>query len=96
MRLHLVEPGFDAGHRIGTKAEHAHPRVVGRPLVGDDPRLEKYPQVAAHRRAGHPGRAGDLASPPGALAQQLNHLAPGRVGKCPEYLAHIGHHGSNN
>jgi hypothetical protein len=43
--------------------------------------------MAAHRRGGYPGRRGQLAGPPRALAEKLDHLAPSGVGQRGKQLA---------
>jgi hypothetical protein len=81
VRLELVEPGRERGDRLRAEPEHPGPRVGGGPLVGDQAGLEQHTQMAAHCRGGHPGRRGQLAGPPRALAEKLDHLPAGGVGQ---------------
>src|SRR6516162_2938414 len=95
VRLHLVEPRLDGDDRIGTQAEHAHPRVIGRALIDHDAGIEQHSQVPAHSRTGYAGRVEILPRPPRTFAQQLHNVASSWVDQPLEYRSDVVKHSHN-
>src|SRR6516162_7559574 len=93
--LHLVEPRLDGDDRIGTQAEHTHPRVIGRALIDHDAGIEQHSQVPAHSRTGYSCRVGNLPRPPRTFAQQLHNVASSWVGQRLEHRSDVVKHTHN-
>lgn len=100
VRLKLIEPRPECGHRLRSKPEDPNPRVLGRTFVGHHAGLEEDTEVLARRRWRKAGLLGELARAPGPSAQKLHDAEPGRVGECMQQRSQppsvIRHHVDNS
>jgi hypothetical protein len=100
VRLKLIEPGPECGHRLRSKPEDANPRVLGRTFVGHHAGLQEDTQVLARRSRRQARLFGEFTSEPRPGAQKLHDREPGGIGKGMEQRSQrpsaIHHHADNN
>ena len=78
----LLQPGFQISHGSGPQAVDANASIeFGVGLLDQPARLQRA-QVPAEGRRVEPDGFRQLACPPGLFPQQLDDLAPMRIGEC--------------
>jgi len=89
MRLELVEPRSQPHPTVGPKPEQPHPSVTRWTLVYDDPGIQQYPKMLAHRRRWQTKTLSKVAGATGRLTQRLDRSTSGGIGECPKHRVEI-------